>query len=83
MGNNKEITLQMVMDHMSKMKHDLETKIDGVAREVGGVGRDLREFRDEFRQFAKGVDDLDDRVQDIENAKLPERVKAVELKLAM
>ena len=73
--DDKEITLQMVMHHISKMKYDLETKIDGVSR-------DLKEFRSEFREFATGVDELDYRVQDIEDEKLPERMKVVELQLS-
>ena len=75
-NDDSEITLKTVMEHISKMKYDLEKKIDGVAS-------DLKEFRGEFRDFAKGVDDIDERVQEIEGEKLPKRIKRVELELGI
>jgi hypothetical protein len=74
-NEDKEITLQMVMDHLAKLRYDLEQKIDDG---FGSVTRELQEFRAEFRESAKGMDDLDERVQDIEDESLPQRMRTVE-----
>ena len=79
-NDDEEITLKMVMEHLGKMKYDLEQKVE---KEVGSLACELREFRQEFRDFSKGVDDLDDRVQDIESEQLPKRMKRVEVQVGI
>lgn len=78
--DDKEITLRLVLSHIQYHAIRLDQKID---LEVGSVKKELKDFRQDFNEFAHGVDDLDDRVQDIENENLSKRMKRVEHKIGM
>ena len=73
-GRNKGITLRDVVNHISSFKQEVNMRFDRMEKET-------QLLRSDFRAHCKGVDDLDFRVQDIEDAKLPERVRVMEEKL--
>lgn len=59
-----EITLRDVLLHMQHHADRLDGRIDKLEKEVAS-------FRQEFREFAKGVDQLDERVQTLEDERIP------------
>jgi len=70
------ITLRIVLSHIQHHVHRLEKKIDNIDGK-------LTKFNDNFKEFAHGVDELDDRVQDIENENMPKRLKRIESNLSL
>ncbi|MBU0457956.1 hypothetical protein KJ652_05305 [Patescibacteria group bacterium] len=74
--DDNDITNRVLLSHMQHHVLRLDNKIDA-------IGKDLKEFRNEFKIFAHGVDELDDRVQDIEIENLPKRMSRVEKKLSL
>ncbi|MBM3228170.1 hypothetical protein FJZ27_04935 [Candidatus Peribacteria bacterium] len=75
-GRNRGLTLRDVVNHITAFKQEVNVRFDRMEKES-------QLLRSDFRAHCKGVDDLDFRVQDIEDAKLPKRVKAIEKKLTL
>ncbi|MBU2213043.1 hypothetical protein KKC44_00360 [Patescibacteria group bacterium] len=65
--DDNKITLRIVLSHMQYHAIRLDNRIDNLSselkNELKALGKDLKNFRKEFNEFAHGVDDLDDRVQ--------------------
>ncbi len=87
--DGKDITLLDVINHMENHFQRIDRRFDQVdqrfdelAGEIAEVRKEIAEFRAEFREFAKGVDDLDLRMQTIEEENLPKRLQHVEGQLS-
>ncbi len=73
-GRNKGITLRDVVNHISSFKQEVNMRFDRMEKEA-------QLLRSDFRAHCKGVDDLDFRVQDIEDQKIPQRLRVIEERL--
>lgn len=84
-GRNKGLTLRDVVNHISNFKQEVNTRFDTLEKRLSGkidsLEVNLQLLRSDFRSHCKGVDDLDFRVQDIEEEDLPKRVRVMEEKL--
>ena len=72
---NKGVALIDVVNHLMHFKQEMHSRFDAFEKKLS-----LRiDILDEnFRAHCKGVDDLDFRVQDIEDTKFPRRLERTE-----
>ncbi len=86
-ADDKDITLRLVLSHIQyhalRLDKRIDNEIGALRNELHDFKKEMRDFRGEFMAFARGVDDLDDRVQDIEDENLPVRMNIVEKKLSL
>ncbi len=78
---SKGITLRDVVNHISNFKQEVSVRFDRMEKRIDDLRGDFLHLKSDFRAHCKGVDDLDFRVQDIEDARLPQRVRMIEEKL--
>ena len=91
------ITLRDVINHMQvhagefrqgflmvhKRIDRLEEKVDGLDEKVDELSNKIDGVEKRLTAEIRGVDDLDFRVQEIEECELPKRVAAIEKKLQL
>lgn len=71
------------MGLIEKRLGGVEGRLGTVETRLEGVAADLNTFRKEFQAFAKGVDDLDERVQKLEDADLAPRIERIEKQVGL
>lgn len=91
MPQTDDITPRVLLDHMQAMQRSLERKIGDLSGRMDGLSermdRGFAEVKGEIRRLDRkidvltaGVDQIDARLDAIEIEKLPQRVRALEMK---
>lgn len=77
-AKSQGVTLNIVLEHMHHMQGVMEQRFDRVEEEVvqvrqdvGGLKSDMREVKQDLAVIKVGIENIDQRLEDVETVRLP------------